>query len=226
MWRIETCEEISSTQDGVREALERGEGEGYCLRALKQYSGRGRQGRQWVSLSGNLFFSFLIKPYAFRQSWGSLSLLTGLALVQAIGRDDTVLKWPNDVMVGGLKCAGILIELEGNAAIIGVGVNIAMSPAGFSFLGDSVEPDGLLADFLARFADLYARWQVGGFAAIRDDWMKYAYKEGAVCSVKLPDGIVSGYFGGVDENGALLLHEENDVIRTVTTGEIIYASGD
>lgn len=218
-WDVHVFDELKSTQDTAREALLNGGSAGYVVRALMQSSGRGRHGRVWQGLPGNLFFSFIIEPSRPMTDWGSLSLLTGLALAKSLGRGDAMLKWPNDVLLDDRKCAGILIEVEGDAVIIGAGVNVASAPEGFAFLGG--DADDILMAFLTAFNEVYSDWEQGGFAAVKDEWLSYAHAAGRVMQVKLPSGNVDGIFAGVTDDGALLLERANGSITTVTAGELI-----
>ncbi|MFC7431132.1 MULTISPECIES: biotin--[acetyl-CoA-carboxylase] ligase [unclassified Agrococcus] len=101
---------------------------------LDQRAGRGRLGRQWVAPAGRcLAASILVRPTASEDAWGWLPLAVGLALAEtldALVPDARVgVKWPNDVLVGGAKVAGILCERRGDAVIVGVGVNLVLEPA-------------------------------------------------------------------------------------------------
>ena len=221
MWDIQTLGQAGSSQDEAKKRPVHGA----CVRVLQQIGGRGRHGRVWESLPGNLFFSFVLEPERVQAEWGSLSLLAGLALHEAVDYPAAVLKWPNDLMLDDRKCAGILVEVEDAAVIVGIGVNVVSAPDGFSELGDGYAADDVLARFLTCFEVLYQRWQAGGFAEVKDDWLVRSYAMEAPMSVKLPQGAVQGEFAGVSDEGALLLREENGAIRTITTGDIIYATG-
>ena len=218
-WDIHIFDQVISTQDIARDSLRRGAGAGYCARAIEQSGGRGRHGRSWIGLPGNLFFSFIVEPARSMAEWGSLSLLAGLTLVEAVGHGDAVMKWPNDVMIDGNKVAGILVEIEGDAAIIGIGVNVAGAPENVGGVVDGVAVD-IFDRFLGVFMARYEDWERGGFATIKTDWLARSYDIGTGMSVKLPAEIVAGGFVGVSDQGALLLEMENGSIRTITTGEI------
>jgi BirA family biotin operon repressor/biotin-[acetyl-CoA-carboxylase] ligase len=116
----------SSTQDEARRLLEAGQASlGHVVVADEQTAGRGRFGRSWMSPSGGLYATFLVAQAA------GIALLAGVAVARALERfGGTVgLKWPNDVLVGGKKLGGILIETDSDVALIGVGVNIDEAPA-------------------------------------------------------------------------------------------------
>ena len=108
--------------------------EGTVVVAESQTLGRGRFGRNWVSPRGNIYLSVVFRPTM--ENLPFLSLLAGVATVQTIGKITGLqarIKWPNDVMVGGLKAAGILVEsvIEGNDlcyAVLGIGLNVGLDP--------------------------------------------------------------------------------------------------
>lgn len=120
--------QVSSTQDALRSLLERGEAtgatEGTVIVAETQEAGRGRRGRRWRSPRGGLYVSILL------HSDPLLSLMAGLAVARAL-RDEGIdarLKWPNDVLVGEKKIAGILVEAVRGWALVGIGVNVSEVP--------------------------------------------------------------------------------------------------
>jgi biotin-[acetyl-CoA-carboxylase] ligase BirA-like protein len=160
-----SVEVVPVTGSTNADLLRRGGAEGQVLVAEEQTAGRGRMGRSWVSQPGvSLTFSVLLRPVsvpAARRGW--LSLLTGVAVAAAV-RDvaqvSATVKWPNDVLVGERKLAGILAEQSGDAVVVGIGVNVATpagalpaSPGGLratSLLveGGSVSREALLAGIL------------------------------------------------------------------------------
>lgn len=123
LWR----ESVGSTNDELRKLAEQGMAEGLVLVADEQTAGRGRRGAAWISPKGeNLAFSILLKPVAPKALWYRLSLVTGLAVAEALENFVPLaeIKWPNDVRVGGKKIAGILVEAGSDFVIIGIGINV------------------------------------------------------------------------------------------------------
>jgi BirA family biotin operon repressor/biotin-[acetyl-CoA-carboxylase] ligase len=123
LWR----ESVGSTNDELRKLAEQGMAEGLVLVADEQTAGRGRRGATWISPKAeNLAFSILLKPNAPKVLWHRLSLVTGLAVAEALENYVPLaeIKWPNDIKVGGKKIAGILVEAGKNFVIIGIGINI------------------------------------------------------------------------------------------------------
>ncbi len=123
-------ETIRSTNDRACEIVrEKGvKAHGWIVGAEEQTAGRGRKGRRWFSEPGKgLTFSLVIAPGWERKRWGWLSVAAALAVCEGGLRPRglrPLIKWPNDVLVGGRKICGILIEIRGDCAVIGVGMNV------------------------------------------------------------------------------------------------------
>ncbi len=139
-------------------------------------------------------------------------------------------KWPNDLLVGEAKVAGILIEGESEpvfSVAIGIGINCATHPDGTSYTatnlamtGALVVPDALFAALSPAMERRVGQWGRGkGFASIRNDWLKRAAGLGGTLRVRLPERELSGRFQGLDDAGRLLLEEGGSVIP-VTAGEV------
>ena len=234
---VETLPAVGSTNDVVRERALAGAPEGLVIRAEEQLAGRGRHGRGWASPPGNLYASLLLRPARPLADAASLSLVVGLSLAEAIasaGNLDPRLKWPNDVLLGGAKLAGILLENVGDqpaapALIAGLGVNIRSAPAGLPYPAATLEAAGLAlppADLLGRFLDTFARdyqrWTEAGFAALRDRWLARAQGLGATAGVKVGDRAITGRFADVDPAGHLVLDTAAGR-RTLNAGELFFA---
>ena len=231
-WNVETHETLASTQDVVKGMARQGLPEGMAVQALSQTAGKGRHGRVWESNAGNLYLSFLLRPKAAPQSVGQLALLTGLAVgetIQSFMSDPAQLrlKWPNDVLISGRKCAGILLESDvGQGWVVaGIGVNISHAPPDIgAHLKDFASKNFNLTAFrealLVRFDDLYSHWHEEGFGAIRETWLKYAHAAGSPIKVKIGERIEEGSFSGIDEAGSLLMRSKDQALKTITAGEV------
>ncbi|MFN2260234.1 MAG: biotin--[acetyl-CoA-carboxylase] ligase, partial [Parasphingopyxis sp.] len=130
---IITIAETGSTNDDLKELAREGAAEGLWLRAERQTRGKGRRGRSWDSPAGNLYASTLVRLRDGDPAAASLALVAGVALWDALAgalgdAQGLQLKWPNDLLLGGAKLAGILLEREGEAVIVGCGVNLARHP--------------------------------------------------------------------------------------------------
>ena len=235
-WIIETYETIGSTQDVVKGFAEIGHPEGKVVQARQQSGGRGRHGRPWVSEKGNLYLSVLLRPACLAQHIGQLAILVAVALGDTIrpclkNPKALILKWPNDVMLGDQKCAGILIETalsEGGAieyAIVGAGVNIAAAPLGIgaainAHSAKSVDVDRFRDEFLKNLNEIYVLWSREGFSEVKQRWLGMAHKKGTNLRVKVGPQIETGLFYSIDDEGNLLLHDKDLRQKKVTAGEV------
>lgn len=218
-WRLEVHEALPSTSDRIAAAAEAGEPAGLAVIAREQTAGRGRAGRAWSSPPGNLYCSMLLRPGGPAREAGQWSLLAGLALAEAAGEIDPEpaalrLKWPNDLLRHGAKCAGILAETaldpEGGLAwlCLGIGVNLAHAPElpdrPTTCLGGIEAPEAFAARLIARLDHWARRRAAEGFGPVRAGWLALGPAPGT--RISLREGPVEGgAFAGLAEDGALLL---------------------
>lgn len=226
-WTVEKHSILPSTQDALREqAL--GKPEGFVIQAAQQSAGRGRHGREWVSPPGNLYVSVLLKPDCAAAQTGQVSFVAALAVAGAVekfSKEDLFLKWPNDVFLGGKKCAGVLIESEiedGKVKflLLGIGVNIASAPPEGSVVG-GVDPDAFRDEMLAQLGRYYALWRAEGFAPIREGWLMRAHPADTKIVVKSGSNVVEGRFRDIDAEGNLLLLDAGRNIRRISAGDVL-----
>jgi BirA family biotin operon repressor/biotin-[acetyl-CoA-carboxylase] ligase len=206
------------------------------ITAAVQSAGRGRRGNAWVSTPGNLFATLLLTEPSEPAVASQLSFVAALALHDAIAECAPQVapllkvKWPNDLLLGGAKLAGILIEAESDPAFalaVGFGVNCAAHPSETPYPatdltahGALVMPERMLATLSAAMIKRLDQWQRGqGFAGVRADWLKRAAGLGQDIKVRLPERELSGRFQGLDDMGRLLLQAEGRV-TPVTAGEV------
>lgn len=228
VWRIETLETVSSTQDIVKKRAVDGHAEGLTVRALAQSAGQGRHGRQWISENGNLYVSLLLRPECAARDAGQLAILTGLAVAKAAGRfisgRGLALKWPNDLLLDGMKCGGILLESglfpDGRVdwIVAGIGINTAHAPEGAAALG--CDANGFLAALLEEFDALYRGWKNDGFEPARRGWLSLAHRPGDFVSVKIGPQFQSGTFHSIDGFGNLILRDADLRLKTITAGDV------
>jgi BirA family transcriptional regulator, biotin operon repressor / biotin---[acetyl-CoA-carboxylase] ligase len=203
--------------------------EGDWLIALEQLSGRGRQGRSWVSAPGNFCGSTLVLLGPGDPSAHTLSLAAGLALIEAIDAavpdQPLMLKWPNDVLLLGRKLAGILLERSSERVAAGFGVNLAAAPqlAGreSASLGRKILPQAfapLLASSFARLLDL---WRQSEPALLGQAWLARAHPLGTPLTVhSSSEEAKSGRFDGLEADGALRLRRPDGVLEIVRAGDV------
>lgn len=222
--------ETGSTNGDLAARLRAGEAlpEGYWLVADRQTSGRGRQGRAWLDGAGNFMGSTLVRPGFGDPPASSLALLAGLAVHAAVAAHlpdghQPMLKWPNDVLVGMAKLAGILLELEGDVVIVGIGVNLASAPhlpdrktIALAELGKSPDRDAF-AEALARTFDIEVeRWRNFGLESIINRWLAAAHPVGT----QLTSEGMEGTFAGLTSEGSLQLRLADGSVRTIHAGEV------
>jgi BirA family transcriptional regulator, biotin operon repressor / biotin---[acetyl-CoA-carboxylase] ligase len=208
------------------------------LVAEEQTSGRGRLERSWTSPPrAGLLFSVAVRPSVPLVHWGWLPLLCGVATVEAV-RDvagvDAVLKWPNDVLVGGAKLAGILVQSVDELAVIGVGLNVSLTrdelpvPTATSLqlagATGTLDRSALLGGLLARLGHWLDRWHaVGGDAAVSglaDAYRACCATLGADVRVSLGDGrTLEGRAVDIDDTGRIVI-EAADGRQAVGAGDV------
>lgn len=203
--------------------------EGDWLIALDQVAGKGRQGRSWVSAAGNFFGSTLVELRGGDPPAHSLSLVAGLALVEAIDvaapAQPLMLKWPNDVMLLGRKLAGILLERSGERVVVGFGVNLAAAPElggrDSAALGGKVTPEAFAPLLAASFARLLGLWRETEPGLLAKAWLARAHPIGTRLTVHSSrDESVSGRFDGLERDGALRLRRDDGDLDIVRAGDV------
>jgi BirA family biotin operon repressor/biotin-[acetyl-CoA-carboxylase] ligase len=219
---VHTVAETGSTNDDVAALAREGAPEGTWLRADRQTGGKGRQGRAWQSPAGNLHASTLVRLRPDDPPAPALALVAAVALHETVQRHAPAarIKWPNDLLVDGAKLAGILLERQGDAVILGFGVNLAHHPEGLDRPATSLDPSVAPGPFLERLAAALAawlgRWRTEGLAPVRSAWLAAAHPIGAA----LTTSDARGTFDGLDETGALRLRLEDGGLRIIHAGDI------
>jgi BirA family biotin operon repressor/biotin-[acetyl-CoA-carboxylase] ligase len=203
--------------------------EGEWLVALEQEAGRGRQGREWLSGSGNFYGSTLVELGPDDPSAPTLSLAAGLALIEAIDvavpGQPLMLKWPNDLMLSGKKLAGILLERSSDRVVVGFGVNLATAPEvpdrPAASLGGLIQPEAFAPLLAGCFARLLSLWRATESSALVRAWEQRAHLLGTKLTVHVStDETMSGRFGGLDPDGALRLILEDGSIEVIRAADI------
>jgi len=201
---------------------------------LKQESGRGRYGRVWESIEGNFHGSTLVQLRPSDPPAPSLALVAGLALIEAL---DVVapaaglsLKWPNDLMLGDAKLAGILLERSGEHVVAGFGINLAGAPiiagrktAAMNSIADT-SPEALAPILAARFAAVLGAWRAADPAAFAQAWLARAHPLGTVLNVHSgPGARISGSFDGIEADGAMRLKLIDGQVEIVRAADVSLA---
>lgn len=242
-FRSITLEEAGSTNTEAFKRASAGEAGPLWIVARRQTQGRGRSGRRWASEPGNLYASLLQRMNCPQAVVHQLSLLAGVAVVEAIataaGRPvaGLRLKWPNDVLIDAAKCAGILPEsqLGGGGlevvAVIGIGVNLTSHPTDLgraatdlTHHGATVTPDAMLAALATCMRSWLDIWDCGrGFEQVRVAWLAHAGAVGESLSVDTGRERISGTFVDLDQGGALILRDAQGKERKLTFGDVTLA---
>jgi BirA family biotin operon repressor/biotin-[acetyl-CoA-carboxylase] ligase len=144
------------------------------------------------------------------------------------GEGDLWIKWPNDLLLDGAKLSGILLERADDAVIVGIGVNLAHAPTDTDRLATSLADHGAApdpADFAEILAEAFARWlgiwRGQGLAPVRTRWLERAHPVGTALTARLPDGRwIDGLFGGLDQDGALILRLADGGTRVIHAGDV------
>lgn len=237
--------QTTSTNAHVAEAAHRGAAEGLVVAAEYQSRGRGRLDRGWESPPGaGLTFSVLLRPQQVASNrWPWLPLLTGVAVAEATTRLAAVeagLKWPNDVLVGGRKLAGILLERVGGssapAAVVGVGLNVTTTaeelaePTATSLLlegATTYDREAVLRAVLHTLEALYTRWRsVGGdpdASGLRTAYESRSVTLGREVRVELPGRTwLTGTADTVDDAGRLVVRDSTGRDTAVAAGDVVH----
>jgi BirA family biotin operon repressor/biotin-[acetyl-CoA-carboxylase] ligase len=246
LWReIEVVPSTGSTNADLLARALRGEPEGVVLAAEEQTAGRGRMGRTWVSPPyAALTFSLLVRPDVPPARRGWLPLLTGVAVAAAVTEVTGVqarLKWPNDVLAGEAKLAGILAEAAGDAVVVGIGLNVSTEPAELPATGPGALPaaslraagatalnrEELLLAILAWFERWYRPWrQAAGDpdrSGLRSGYTRLSATIGRTVRAELPGGqVLSGPAAGVDSDGRLLVRVSPGSEVPVAAADVVH----
>ena len=231
---------VDSTQTTIFDLAAQGAPDRTVVVADYQAAGRGRRGRAWDAPPGtSLLTSILVRPRSTPDRWGGYSLVSALAVAEALARVAGLgarLKWPNDVLVRGRKIAGILLEsrmpaagasgaASGGVIAVGIGVNLGQRafPAGLAARATSVtletartvDRDAALSALLDAFDHWRTTLERDGLAPIRARWLSLADTIGRRVSI---DGI-TGVAVDLDVDGALVL-QDGERRHRVVAGEV------
>ena len=224
VWPIFLHEQVDSTNAEALRLLDADTDAPFLVLAEQQLQGRGRRGRQWISPYGqNVYFSLAWRIDGGARHLDGLSLVVGLAVLlalQGMGLDDSGLKWPNDILVGGRKIGGILLELVGDPAdvchvVMGIGINVNMRMDNLDIdqpwtslskqLGGVIDRNALVAALGAQLQLMLLRHRREGFAGLRAEWESVHLWQGRCVSLSTAQRDVVGEVLGVDNSGALRL---------------------
>jgi BirA family biotin operon repressor/biotin-[acetyl-CoA-carboxylase] ligase len=230
---------LPSTNDLAKQLAEEGAGHGEVVVAESQTAGRGRRGRAWVSPPRkNLYLSVVIRPELPPQRAPEVTLVTSVAVCEAVRQAgvNASIKWPNDVILGGRKIAGILVEMAAEMdrvqwVVIGIGVNLNVAPGELpddlrdiatsisEARGEPVPRALFAAALLGGLEEWLDRHAAEGFEPVRHAWRSLSGTLGCEVRVSTGDEEVTGVAEDIDESGALLVRGAAG-LRRIVAGEV------
>jgi BirA family biotin operon repressor/biotin-[acetyl-CoA-carboxylase] ligase len=236
-WNVEHLVRVDSTNTRLAQRARNGARQGEVVYADFQSAGRGRLDREWVAPAGSsLLCSALLEPSAFGPPPQVFVLAAALSMCEVLERLTGArprLKWPNDIMYGESKVAGLLAEAVGPQVVVGLGLNLSAVDPAYSAAttvlkatGVSLSPTHVLEAYLealTRRCELLASPQ--GVRTMIEEFATTLSTLGRWVRAELSNEVVHGRAIGVDENGALRIDTGNDV-RVVSAGDVVHLRGE
>ena len=231
--------ETESTNRYLMNMLTAGGIHGKIVLSEFQTSGRGRRGRSWISPLGSgicvsLGWRFELQP----ASLTALSLAAGVAVIEALKRfdiEDIGLKWPNDIVCGGAKLGGILIETRGESAgaidvVVGIGINVDVPDHITAAIDQPVTDlaraaatpisrNAVTAALISEIVTMFRQFAVSGFSGFIESWREYDTVTGQEARLILPNQILVGRVEGIDQHGMLAMRIAGET-RTFSSGDL------
>jgi BirA family biotin operon repressor/biotin-[acetyl-CoA-carboxylase] ligase len=238
---LSVYEEVESTQYIAHRLAQEGAATGSVVIADHQSAGKGRMGRKWHSPPGTgVWMSIILRPDIPLSSTPQLTLLSSVAVLKGIIKATSVeagIKWPNDVMIGRRKVAGILTELSAEAdrvnyVIIGVGINVNQTEEDYPVelreiatslcieKGEPIQRNQLIVHILKEWEELYEMYMKHGFLPIKTLWEAYAVSIGKTIVARTLHGHYEGLAKGITEEGVLLLEDAGGTIHKIYSADI------
>lgn len=233
--------ETDSTNLRAKELADSGAPEGTVVVAEGQTEGRGRRGRTWFSPAGEgIYVSIILRPVLSPNEAPRLTLLAAVAAAESLLHLAPLgirIKWPNDIMVGGKKLAGILTQIstEMDAVdyiVVGIGINVNTPPKGFpddlrdratSILAETKKPFpriALLRLYLETLEDRYEAFRQSGFLPILERWKELSDIIGRSIRVEMLNRRWTGVALDVDQEGALILRGPDGITQRIVSGDV------
>ena len=242
-FRIALHEEVASTNDEVKRALEAGEPEGLVVRALRQVSGYGRQGRSWTSPEGGLYCSLLLRPQVAPRELPTLSLVVGMAVRRALvalagarAEEAVRIKWPNDVVLKGKKVSGTLTEMSTeidyiNHVVIGAGINVNQDTFSDDIkatasslkleLGKSVKRSELIAAVMKSFEKCYEIFiETEDLSGLQELYNSMLVNRDQEVKVLEPGNEYKAHAIGINQTGELIVRTPDGKEKEIYAGEV------
>ncbi len=204
------------------------------LLADEQTAGKGRLDRNWASLRGNCYSTLMLPMETDVQCVPQIGFVVALAVADVVSKNSKAtprLKWPNDVLVGGAKIAGILCEVLSSSPLtiaIGCGINVAHAPTGLTYPATclmaesaSVDRDMVFQSYRDALTYWLSVWDHGkGFQTIRTAWMQHAIGIGEIVTMTTGTQHLTGTFEGITEQGAVILKPNDGPPHILHAGDL------
>jgi BirA family transcriptional regulator, biotin operon repressor / biotin---[acetyl-CoA-carboxylase] ligase len=238
---IHYFKEVDSTNEVAKKLAEEGAQEGTIVIAESQTSGKGRLGKKWISPSGGVWMTIVLRPDIPPHQAPQLTLVTGVAMAKTLDKEcglDVGIKWPNDILIGNKKVCGILTEAITNHkldfVLVGIGLDLNVDLDNFppelregaTSLKRELHRDipgvKLVQNFLTDFENLYDEFKAGNFPEILAEWRRHSKTIGRHVEVHKRGRVVTGEAIGVNKDGMLILEMEDGSLRKVMSGECIH----
>ncbi len=238
---IISVDETDSTNEDIMKLAQKGGQEGWVVVARHQRRGKGRRGKNWSSPGGqNLYVSVLLRPKMPIKKATFLTLLAAVAVAETLSDyipKGVFIKWPNDVMVAGKKISGILLEMGKDANgeeffVLGVGINVnctkheipadlaGVATSLYLELGYSVSVKDVLYKLLNRLDHGYSLYVTLDFASIIGRFRAFEQTTGRRVFIDVAGARISGHAVGIDDDGFLLVQDDNGKISKVISGDL------
>ncbi|OPX60270.1 MAG: putative biotin ligase [Methanobacterium sp. PtaB.Bin024] len=234
--------EVDSTNEVAKRLAHDGAPEGTIIVAESQRSGRGRRGKKWLSPSGGVWMTIILRPDIPPSKAAQLTLVTGVAVAETLDQEcrlDVGIKWPNDILIGGKKVCGILTEASTNPegleyVVVGIGIDLNVDVDSFppelregaTSLKQELEKEiysvKLVQRFLKNLETLYDDFKTGKFPEILKEWRKLSKTIGSRVEVRKKGRILQGEAVGITREGVLILEMDDGSLRKVISGECIH----
>jgi len=229
---------VSSTMDAARDLVRKGVPEGTVVIAEEQTAGRGRLARSWLTPQGNIALSVILYPRISHLP--EMIMLASLGVARSIEVVTGIkpgIKWPNDILIGGKKVCGILLEADARVSpgeraayvIIGIGINVNLQPSGFSEIastatslslaaGKAISRVALVRNLLMEMDKLYVELNTG--RSLFEKWQKSLVNLGQAVTVTSFDAVFEGTAESVGPDGSLFVRCPDGALRRVVAGDV------
>jgi BirA family biotin operon repressor/biotin-[acetyl-CoA-carboxylase] ligase len=240
--KIHFFKEVDSTNLVARKLADEGAAEGTIVIAERQRSGKASRGKKWLSPSGGIWMTMILRPDVEPNKAPQLTLVTGVAVAETLIQEcdlDVEIKWPNDILIGNKKVSGILTEVKADIAnveyvFVGIGIDLNVDIDIFppelrgsttslqAELEREIRGAELIQKFLKNFENNYNEFKAGNFPDILNKWRRLSKTIGKYVELHRKGGVIRGEAVGISKYGKLILEFDDGTIQKVISGECIH----